>query len=127
MPGKERAIKAAANSVNYSVEPESLLLECTAAYPTSLLNLAHATALNGRPFVQRVEFVRCLYTIPLAPSGRFVATTQLALSHGNQIARSVNQNFNTPIPADFQDFTEINSNNDGIVAMGLVVIQGILA
>jgi hypothetical protein len=59
-------------------------------------------------------------------NGTPIASTQLHLGPGCQVAGFVNQLFSAGVPPIFRGFLEMNSGADGIVAMGLLVRQGLL-
>lgn len=58
---------------------------------------------------------------------RLLATRQLFLQPGNQVARFIPQLFpEDGIPVHFQGFLEIHTRNEGVVTLGMLVSQGIL-
>jgi len=59
-------------------------------------------------------------------SGNVLATTPLTLNPGSQTARFIHELFPAVLPSNFQGFLEVDSNDEGIVTMGLLVSQGIL-
>ncbi len=58
--------------------------------------------------------------------GNVVDTAQLPLSAGHQIAKFTSQLFGTTLPAGAQGYIEIGAADDGIVALGLLVSDGIM-
>ena len=60
-------------------------------------------------------------------NGTVLATSPLSLNPGNQTAKFVHQLFSSVLPANFQGFLEVSSSDEVIVAMGLLVSQGIMS
>ncbi|HYK90863.1 MAG TPA: hypothetical protein VE398_18965 [Acidobacteriota bacterium] len=59
-------------------------------------------------------------------NGNVLATTPLSLAAGNQIAKFSTELFGNALPLGMQGFMEISTNDDGVVALGLLVSQGIM-
>ncbi len=59
-------------------------------------------------------------------SGNVLTTVQLSLAAGNQIAKFSGELFGDALPAGAQGFMQISANSDGVVALGLLVSQGIM-
>lgn len=65
--------------------------------------------------------------LQLKDSGGIVlATTSLTLGPGTQVAKFIHELFSVTLPSDYRGFLEVDSNNEGIVTMGLLVSQGIM-
>jgi hypothetical protein len=58
-------------------------------------------------------------------NGQMIANKQILLPAGNQIARFVSEMFDG-LPADFQGFLHIQTSDEGVVAMGLMMTDGIM-
>jgi len=58
--------------------------------------------------------------------GNVLATTPLSLAAGNQIAKFSSELFGNLLPSGTQGFMEISTNDDGVVALGLLVSQEIM-
>ncbi len=58
--------------------------------------------------------------------GNVLVTTPLSLPAGNQIARFSSELFGNALPSGAQGLMEISTNDDGVVALGLLVSQGIM-
>jgi hypothetical protein len=59
-------------------------------------------------------------------NGNVLSSTPLSLNPGSQIARFIFELFSTTLPNGFRGDLEIDSNDEGIVAMGLLVSNGVL-
>ncbi len=59
-------------------------------------------------------------------SGNVLATVPLSLAAGNQIAKFSGELFGNALPAGAHGFMQISTNSDGVVALGLLVSQGIM-
>ncbi len=59
-------------------------------------------------------------------SGNILSTIPLTLNAGSQVARFIHELFASVLTPNFQGFLEVDSGSDGIVAMGLLLSQGIL-
>ncbi len=59
-------------------------------------------------------------------TGQTMATKQLTLAPGTQMASFIDQIFGSSVPMNFQGFMEADAGGEGIVTMGLLVSQGIL-
>ncbi len=59
-------------------------------------------------------------------SGNILGSTPLTLNPGSQKARFIHELFPTVLPSDFRGFLEVDSSEEGVVTMGLLVSQGIL-
>ncbi len=59
-------------------------------------------------------------------SGNVLATTQLSLGAGNQIAKFAAQLFGSAMPSGTQGIMEISTADEGVVALGLLESQGIM-
>ena len=59
-------------------------------------------------------------------NGNVLATTPLSLAAGNQIAKFSTELFGNALHPGTQGFMEISTNDDGVVALGLLVSQGIM-
>ncbi len=58
-------------------------------------------------------------------SGQLFASKQVLLPPGNQMAQFVFQMF-TGLPADFQGYLQIQTSNEGVVTMGMLMTGGIM-
>ncbi len=59
-------------------------------------------------------------------NGNVLATTPLSLAAGNQIAKFSGELFGNALPPGTQGLMEISTDADGVVALGLIVSQGIM-
>jgi hypothetical protein len=59
-------------------------------------------------------------------NGDLLASAPLAIAPGNQVARFIDELFPSSVPAGFRGFVEVNTSGEGVVAMGLLVANGIL-
>jgi hypothetical protein len=59
-------------------------------------------------------------------SGNVLATVPLSLPPGNQIAKFSTELFGNALPSGTQGFMEISTNDEGVVALGLLVSHGIM-
>ncbi len=59
-------------------------------------------------------------------SGNLLATTPLSLAAGNQIAKFTTELFGNALPSGMPGFIEIGTNDEGVVALGLLMSQGIM-
>jgi hypothetical protein len=58
-------------------------------------------------------------------NGQMLANKQILLPAGNQMARFIFEMFDG-LPADFQGFLHIQTSDEGVVAMGLMMTDGIM-